>query len=83
MQDYILFFWDGESSKVPLSDVEAHKTFPNAAFFSCSHKCHIGSDKKSRCSTLVIVSCKSYIYFGREKIVHTKKKKRGENKGET
>jgi hypothetical protein len=33
MQDYILFFFDEESSKVLLSDVEAHKAFPNAAFF--------------------------------------------------
>jgi hypothetical protein len=32
--------------------------------------------KKSSCSTLVIMACRSYICFGREKVVYAKKKKR-------
>jgi hypothetical protein len=30
-------------------------------------------DKKSRCSTLVIAACRSYVCLRREKVVHAKK----------
>jgi hypothetical protein len=46
---------------------------PQRCFFNSSPKCHVGSDKTSRCSRLVIVAYKSYICLGREKVVHAKK----------
>jgi hypothetical protein len=41
--------------------------------FAGSRKSHVGSDKKGRCSILVIVDCRSYICLAREKMVHAKK----------
>jgi hypothetical protein len=39
---------------------------------------HVGSDKKGRCSTLVVVVCGSYIYAWGEKRWSMLKKKMGE-----
>jgi len=40
---------------------------------TCSSKGHVRSNKKSMCSILVIVICRSYICLGKEKVVHVDK----------